>query len=128
MKVVNRANLATEIFEPIAEELQYHRSLLDILKWARKQPAGKLLPEILSDLVVQDEFTHDLVIPWSDLYFVYETTCLGTVTAIAIWDHSPTADELLTVRVNEGWRPVPSKLKRWDQFIGHAACLINGQH
>lgn len=128
MKVVNRTNLATEVFEPIAQELQYHRSLLDILKWARKQPAGNLLPEILSDLIVQDEFTHDLVVPWNELYFVYETTCLGTVTAVAIWDHPPTADELLTVRVNEGWRPIPSKLKDGDRVIGHAACLINGKH
>ncbi len=128
MKVVNRANLASEVFKPIAEELQDHRSLLDILKWARKEPAGNLLPEILSDLVVQDEFTHDLVIPWKQLYFVYDTTCLGTVTAVAVWDHAPTADELLTVRVNEGWRPIPSKLKGGDQVIGHAACLMNGKN
>ena len=128
MKVVNRANLSSEIFKPIAEQLQHHRSLLDILKWARKEPAGNLLPEILSDLVVQDEFTHDLVVPWKQLYFVYDTTCLGTVSSIAIWDHHPTADELLTVRVNEGWRPVPSKLKGGDRVIGHAACLTNGKH
>jgi hypothetical protein len=123
MKVVNRANLASPVFETIAQEIEQHRSLLDILKWARKQPAGNLLPEILSDLVVQDEFNHDVVIPWKNLFFVYETTCLGSVTAIAIWDHRPTADELLTVRLNEGWRPTPSKLKDGDRVIGHAACL-----
>ncbi|MGH9856900.1 MAG: hypothetical protein ACRD4B_03550 [Acidobacteriota bacterium] len=123
MKVVNRANLASNVFEAIAQEIEKHRSLLDILKWAREQPPGDLLPEILSDLVVQDEFNHDVVIPWKNLYFVYETTCLGSVTAIAIWDHRPTADELLTVRLNEGWRPTPSKLKDGDRVIGHAACL-----
>ena len=128
MKVVNRANLSNQVFENIAEQLQYHRSLLDILKWARNQPAGDLLPEILSDLVVQDEFTHDLVVPWKDIYFVYETTCLGTVTAISVWEHAPTADELLTVRINEGWRPTPSKLQAGDRVIGHAACLITGKH
>ncbi len=123
MKVVNRANLASDVFESIANELQYHRSLLDILKWARKQPSGDLLPEILSELVVQDEFNHDLVVPWKNIYLVYETTCLGTVTAAAIWNHAPTADELLTVRINEGWKPTPSKLKDGDRVIGHAACL-----
>jgi len=123
MKVVNRANLPVKVFESIADEIQHHRSLLDILKWARKQPAGTLIPEILSDLIVQDEFNHDVVIPWKNLHFVYETTCLGSVTAIAIWDHAPNADELLAVRVNEGWRPTPSKLKEGDRVIGHAACL-----
>jgi hypothetical protein len=123
MKVVNRANLPENIFELVSEELQQHLSLLAILKWARKQPAGDLRPEILSDLVVQDEFNHDVVIPWKNLYFVYETTCVGSVTAIAIWDHAPTADELLAVRVNEGWRPTPSKLRDGDRVIGHAACL-----
>jgi len=74
MKVVNRANLPPESFEPIAKDLQSHHSLLDILKWASNQPAGILRPEIISDLVVQDEFTHDLVIPWKEFYFVYGST------------------------------------------------------
>ena len=123
MKVVNRANLASDVFETFADQLDQHRSLLDILKWARKQPAGDLLPEILSDLVVQDEYSHDLVVPWKGLFLVYETTCLGTVTAISIWEHAPTADELLAVRINEGWEPTPSKLKDGDRVIGYAACL-----
>ena len=122
MKVVNRTNLTNDVFEPITQELKSHGSLLDVLKWARKQPAGDLLPEILSDLVVQDEFNHDLVVPWKNLYIVYETTCLGSITAIAIWDHPPTADELLSVRINEGWRPTPSRLKDGDRVIGYASC------
>ena len=123
MKVINRANLSSEHFQSITGHFENHGSLLDILKWARKQPSGDLLPEILSDLVVQDEFSHDLVVPWKDLFVVYETTCLGTVTAIAIWDHAPTADELLTVRLNEGWQPTPSRLQDGDRVIGYAACL-----
>jgi hypothetical protein len=74
MKVLNLACLSPEIFQPIADELEHHQSLLDILKWARKQPDGVLHPEIISDLVVQDEFTHDLIIPWNHLYFVYGST------------------------------------------------------
>ena len=74
MKAVNRANLTTEEFQPIATELERHQSLLDILKWARLQPEGVLRPEIISELIVQDEFTHDLVIPWKSLYFVYGST------------------------------------------------------
>jgi hypothetical protein len=123
MKVVNRANLSPEVFETISQELEQHRSVLDILKWARKQPAGSLLPEIISEFIVQDEFTHDLVVPWKQLFFVYGTTCLGAITAIGIWNHAPTADELLSTRMNEGWRPTPSSLQDGDRILGHAACL-----
>ena len=32
-------------------------------------------PEALTEVVVQDEFTHDVVVPWRDgLYLVYDTT------------------------------------------------------
>ena len=126
MKVIDRANLSPQVFQAIAQEFENHRSLLDILKWARKQPAGDLRPEILSDLIVQDEFNHDVVIPWKKLHIVYATTCLGSVTSIAIWDDAPSADELLSVRINEGWRPTPSKLKDGDRVIGYAANLKEG--
>ena len=75
MKVLNRASLSPEQFTPIEAELKNHRSLLDVIKWARKQPPGTLLPEIIADLVVQDEFTHDIVVPWRDgLFIVYGST------------------------------------------------------
>jgi hypothetical protein len=41
-----------------------------------------------------------------------------------VWDHHPTADELLKVRLNEGWQPTPSLLKDGDKVLGHAACLF----
>src|SRR5262245_19109506 len=123
MKVVNRANLSPDVFETISQELEQHRSVLDILKWARKQPSSDLLPEIISEFIVQDEFSHDLVVPWKKMYLVYGTTCLGAVNAIGIWDHAPTADELLSTRMNEGWRPTPSSLQDGDRILGHAASL-----
>src|SRR5262245_34852259 len=128
MKVVNRANLPSDIFETISQELGQHRSVLDILKWARKQPAGRLLPEIISELIVQDEFTHDVVVPWKELFLVYGTTCLGAITSIGIWNHAPSADEILSIRMNEGWRPTPSSLQDGDRILGHAACLETGSN
>jgi hypothetical protein len=47
--------------------------------------------------------------------------------AVAIWDHLPTADELLERRVTMGWRPLTSPLKEGDVVLGHAACLIKAR-
>jgi hypothetical protein len=46
------------------------------------------------------------------------------VTAVAVWDHIPTPDELLKVRLEEGWQPRPSLLKEGDLIVGHAACVV----
>jgi hypothetical protein len=46
------------------------------------------------------------------------------VTAVAVWDHRPTADELLDARVARGWRPVPTELKAGKTILGHAACRV----
>jgi hypothetical protein len=42
---------------------------------------------------------------------------------ISVWDHIPSADELLDLRLSEGWTPTPSPLKDGDVVLGHAACL-----
>jgi hypothetical protein len=46
------------------------------------------------------------------------------VTAVAVWDHKPEADEVLEARLAEGWRPQPSALREGDRVLGHAACRI----
>ncbi|MEZ4382277.1 MAG: hypothetical protein R3A79_13075 [Nannocystaceae bacterium] len=43
--------------------------------------------------------------------------------AVAIWDHRPSADELLAARVAAGWRPTPTATRAGDVILGHAACL-----
>lgn len=45
------------------------------------------------------------------------------MTAVAVWDRIPTADELLKARLEEGWQPRPSLLKEGDVIVGHAACV-----
>jgi hypothetical protein len=45
---------------------------------------------------------------------------VGAVTAVAVWNHAPTADELLAVRLAAGWRPTPSRLKSGETILGHA--------
>jgi hypothetical protein len=46
------------------------------------------------------------------------------VTAVAVWHHRPTADELLEARVAAGWRPTPTAMRDGDVVLGHAACLL----
>ena len=49
---------------------------------------------------------------------------MGGITAVAVWDHPPSAKELLDARLNAGWEPRPSMLKEGDRVVGHAACVV----
>jgi hypothetical protein len=46
------------------------------------------------------------------------------VTAVAVWDHLPTADELLSARTARGWTPTATGLQGGERILGHAACLV----
>jgi hypothetical protein len=74
MEVKNRSNLSAEEFESFQSELKDHRSLQDLLRWAERHPEGAPVPGAIADLIIQDEFTHDLVVPWRGSYIVYGTT------------------------------------------------------
>jgi hypothetical protein len=45
------------------------------------------------------------------------------LTAVAVWDHKPTADELLALRVQHGWQPTLTPLQGGPAVLGHASCL-----
>jgi hypothetical protein len=47
--------------------------------------------------------------------------------AVAIWDHRPTADELLAARVARGWQPTATDTRDGPQVLGHAACLVTAR-
>ena len=40
-----------------------------------------------------------------------------------MWDHEPTADELLEARLADGWEPTPSLLASGATVLGFAARL-----
>jgi hypothetical protein len=46
------------------------------------------------------------------------------VTAVAVWDHAPTARELLDARLADGWRPTPTMLREGPRVLGYAACAL----
>ena len=75
MQVINRANLSPAQIAQIESELAEHRTLSDVLNWGLKQPEGTVLPQIVADVIVQDEYSHDVIVPWRDgLVIVYGTT------------------------------------------------------
>jgi hypothetical protein len=125
MRVVNHANLSDETVADIAAELSGQENLKDVMSWALSSRPGVFIPSVVAEVIVQDEFTHDVVVPWRDsLVLVYDTTWLGGVTAVAVWDHRPTADEILEARLNAGWTPRPTLLQAGDRVVGHAACAV----
>ncbi|HTM21610.1 MAG TPA: hypothetical protein VL172_13910 [Kofleriaceae bacterium] len=44
------------------------------------------------------------------------------MTAVAVWGHRPSADELLAARLDAGWTPTPTATRDGDVILGHAAC------
>jgi hypothetical protein len=43
------------------------------------------------------------------------------VTAVAVWKHRPTAEDLLMARLENGWTPTPTATKEGDKILGYAA-------
>lgn len=75
MRIANHANLSPERLSAIETELRDHRTLLNVIEWARTQPPGTISTQVVADVIVQDEFTHDAIVPWQDgLVIVYGIT------------------------------------------------------
>ena len=74
MLVLNNANLSRESIAEIESELPDQQNLKDVMTWALSYPVDTI-PQVVADVIVQDEFTHDVLVPWRDgLVLVYDTT------------------------------------------------------
>ena len=73
MKITNLANLSENEFTNLENELANHKTLGNVLTWAGLQKEN-FLPQIVAEVVTQDEFTHDVVVPYKNLFLVYDTT------------------------------------------------------
>lgn len=51
-----------------------HKGWTDVLAWAATKPKGDLLPQIVAEVITQDEFTHDVIVPYKSVFLVYDTT------------------------------------------------------
>lgn len=74
MKVINAENISDEKFEQIKRVLPKAENLLQIMNWIDSQPKNDFLSQIVAEVIVQDEFTHDVVIPFQDVFLVFDTT------------------------------------------------------
>ncbi len=75
MRVFDHANLSPRQLTAIADELRDQHNLNDVMRWALADKTGAFLPGVVSDVIVQDEFSHDVVVPFRDnLVLVYDTT------------------------------------------------------
>jgi hypothetical protein len=65
-----RAALSDEQLAALAREIEPLASLADVIRWglARRPEA------IIAAVVIQDEYSHDVVIPWEGTYLVFDTT------------------------------------------------------
>jgi hypothetical protein len=74
MKITNLADLSVNEFAALEKELAKHKILGRALTWASAGPKGDFLPQTVAEVVTQDEFTHDVVIPYKNFFLVYDTT------------------------------------------------------
>lgn len=66
MRLRNRAGPEGPELETLAAELARLESLADVLAWGRAQPRGSVRPGVVTEVIAQDEFTHDAIVPWRE--------------------------------------------------------------
>jgi hypothetical protein len=100
-------------------ELHQIATLKEVLSWSlSRDPRAEFV-----DVVIQDEYNHDVIVRVKDdVHAVFETSWVGGVMAVAIWDHRPSPQELLDRRLERGWRPTPTATVEGDIILGYAAC------
>jgi hypothetical protein len=74
MKIRNLARLPEKEYAEISLRLAPHKTLGRVLEWAAAGPPADFAPRVVAEVVTQDEFTHDVVVPYRNLFLVYDTT------------------------------------------------------
>ena len=124
MKVFNYGDLLPDELAAIVREIGKPQNLAQMLMWANSRPKSEFCPTIIAEVIVQDEFTHDCIVPFRDHFLVYDTTWLGSITAVAVWKEKPDAEKILQARLEKGWQPMASALQTGDKIMGYAACML----
>jgi hypothetical protein len=75
MRVENPCGLPEDRLAVITNDAAQSTTVGQLLEWGRKHPALFASAGVLSDVVVQDEFTHDVVAALTNgLVLVYDST------------------------------------------------------
>jgi hypothetical protein len=72
--VTNNSSLAADEFTVLANEIASHSGLNDVLTWAATKPREQVHSQFVAEVVTQDEFTHDVIVPYKDIFLIYDTT------------------------------------------------------
>ena len=72
--VINLTALSEREFGAIAAEIDRHSGLNQVLAWAANKPRDEVHPQYVAEVINQDEFTHDVIVPYRDVFLVYDTT------------------------------------------------------
>ena len=70
----NLSSLSEAELAPILAEVDRHEGLNQVLAWAAGKPKNDIHPHIVAEVVTQDEYTHDVIIPYKNIFLVYDTT------------------------------------------------------
>lgn len=66
----DRVGLAPDRYAALAGMVATQRTLEHVVRWGLAfEP-----PRLVCDVIVQDEYTHDVVQPYEELFLVYDTT------------------------------------------------------
>ncbi len=118
--LTDRAQLKPDERTEIEALIASQPTIEEVVHWGFAERPRRFI----SDIVVQDEVTHDVTIPWrGDIVLAYQTTCFGAVTGVVAWRGQPSARELLDCRVAQGWRPLKTRTQSGERVLGYAACL-----
>jgi hypothetical protein len=70
----NHSSLSDTEFALLAKEIDRHTGLNQVLVWAARQPKDEVHPHFVAEVITQDEFTHDIIVPYQNVFLVYDTT------------------------------------------------------
>ena len=74
MHLVNQSKHTRQKIADLEANIPEQENLQDVMHWALLDPSG-FLPQVVADVIIQDEFTHDVIVPWRDeVVLVYDTT------------------------------------------------------
>ena len=70
----NLSSLSDAEFESLSQEVDCHSGLNQVLAWAAAKPKDEVHPHYVAEVITQDEFTHDIIVPYREIFLVYDTT------------------------------------------------------
>lgn len=70
MQVENRAGLGHDELSELQNQIGRFRTVEQILHWGFAPKSGCQCPQVIKDLIVQDEFNFDLIVPWGPGYWL----------------------------------------------------------